>query len=328
MTGAPIPEAAECVVMREDTDEKEREVWVRVPGKQGGNIRPAGEDARAGETVLERGRKLSPGDVAALAAFGHPRVEVVRRPRVAILSTGDELREPGEPLGPGQIYDSNSHMLRGLIDYAGAEATETARVSDDTDAVVRNLRRLLDENDVVLSLGGVSAGDFDVVKQALEEFPQLELWRVGMRPGGPQAFGVVDGAVFYGLPGNPVSSAVVFDRLARPLLRTALGVVPVDRPVITAQMLDPVRSRPERRDFVRVHVRGEPGKYKATLTGTQSSGAVTSLSRADGLAVIPEEREHVAPEDELEGLLDSPDAPSDNANGSCCIGWQFRRVPP
>jgi molybdopterin molybdotransferase len=303
MTGAAIPEGADCVVMREDTDEAAHEVRIKVSSSPGGNIRPAGEDAVAGETLLERGRTLTPGDVAVLAAFGHARVEVTRKPRVAILSTGDELRSPGEPLERGQIYDSNSFMLSALISYAGAKPAEIVRVSDDIDHVVESMRRLLAGNDFVFSLGGVSAGDFDVVKQSLDRFPGLELWRVGMRPGGPQAFGVFEGSVFYGLPGNPVSSAVVFDRLARPLLRTALGATQVDRPGITARLLNPVRSRLNRRDFLRVALRGAPGDFEVTLTGTQSSGAITSLSKADGLAVIPEERESVSPGEELEVIL-------------------------
>jgi molybdopterin molybdotransferase len=303
MTGAPVPEGADCVVMRENTEEEDHEIRVKLPASPGENIRPAGEDTAAGETVLERGRVLSPLDVAALAAFGHSHVEVMKRPSVAILSTGDELRQPGEKLGPGQIYDSNSHMLSGLIANSGGEATEVVRVSDDTDRVVESVRRLLAENDVVLSLGGVSAGDFDVVKQALDRLPGLELWRVAMRPGGPQAFGVFEGSVFYGLPGNPVSSAVVFDRLARTLLRTALGAVPVERPTVSAHILDSVTSRSGRRDFIRVRLLGEPGTFKATLTGTQSSGAVTSLAKADGLAVIPEDLQSVSAGDEVEVIL-------------------------
>lgn len=288
MTGASLPPGADCVVMRERTREARDEVEILAAASPGENVRGRGEDVATGETVLERGCELAPGDLAVLASFGRAQAAVVRRPRVAILSTGDELRAPGEPLGPGEIYDSNSVSIRSLVQAAGAEPGETWRVRDDRSLVAQALRQLLEAHDVVLSLGGVSAGDFDVVKLALADFEELELWRVGMRPGGPQAFGVLGGRVFYGLPGNPVSSAVVFDRLARPLLRAAMGARVIDRPVARARLAEPVRSLEGRRDFPRVRLSGSPGAYEARLTGSQSSGSVSSLAKADALAVIPE----------------------------------------
>jgi molybdopterin molybdotransferase len=290
MTGAPLPPGADAVVMRESVRAGAGEVWLAAPAEAGENVRPRGDDLAAGETVFARGRVLAPCDLAPIAALGNARVSAVRRPRVAILSTGDELREPGEPLAPGEVYDANSYVLRALVRAAGAEPGETWRVRDDVSVVAEALRGLLAGHDVVLSLGGVSAGDFDVVKGALAAFPGFELWRVAMRPGGPQAFGVADGRVFHGLPGNPVSSAVVFDRLTRPLLRSAMGAVPDDRPVVRATLAERARSARGRREFVRVTL--EPGKapgtWVARLTGTQSSGAVSSLAKADGLGVIPE----------------------------------------
>lgn len=303
MTGAPIPGGADSVVMREFTEERDSEVWIQTAVRSGENIRPAGEDATVGETIIESGREISPGDIAALSAFGHARIQVAVRPRVAILSTGDELREPGEVLGPGQIYDSNSHTIRALILDCGGMATETVRVPDDVDRVTQEIGRLSQENEFVLSLGGVSAGDHDVVKLALSNFENLQLWRVAMRPGGPQAFGRVGNALFYGLPGNPVSSAVVFDRLVRPLLRTAMAATPLDRPRINSILLDPIQSRPGRRDFIRLRLVGTPGSQKAKLTGTQSSGAVTSLAKADGLGVIPEDVERLEAGEEIEVIL-------------------------
>ena len=292
MTGAPLPAGADCVLMRERTVEGGEDVRSLTPARAGENVRPRGEDVREGDTVVAQSTVVGPGEIAALAALGHAEAAVVSRPRVAVLSTGDELRDPGEPLGPGQIYDSNSHAMRAAIVASGAEAGEVWRVRDDPKVVAGALRSLLEAHDVVLSLGGVSMGDFDPVKLALAEIPGVEWWRVAMRPGGPQAFGALDeGRVFYGLPGNPVSSSVVFDRLARPLLRAAMGIPSPDRPIVRATLSEVVRSAIGRRDFVRVRLTGEPGAWRASLTGSQSSGAVTSLARADGLGVIPEDLE-------------------------------------
>jgi len=217
-----------------------------------------------------------------------------------VLSTGDELRDPGEPLAPGQIYDSNSHAMSAAIVAAGCLLGEVWRVPDDAAVVAGALRKLLETHDVVLSLGCVSMGDFDPVKLAIAEIPGVEWWRVAMRPGGPQAFGTPgEGRVFYGLPGNPVSSAVVFDRLARPLLRAAMGAEIIERPMTRAALAEAVRSAPGRRDFVRLRLEGG----RAHLTGSQSSGAVTSLAKADGLGVIPESATEMPAGTEIEVIL-------------------------
>jgi molybdopterin molybdotransferase len=286
MTGAPLPAGADCVVMRERTEEGAGEVRVLEALRAGENVRPRGEDAAVGETLVPVGRVIGPGEIAALATLGLAEVAVAVRPRIAVLSTGDELKDPGEPLAPGQIYDSNSHAMAAAVVAGGCLLGEVWRVRDDPAVVAGALRELLATHDVVLSLGGVSMGDFDPVKLAIAEIPGVEWWRVAMRPGGPQAFGTPgDGRVFYGLPGNPVSSAVVFDRLARPLLRAAMGAEIIERPMTRATLAEPVRSGAGRRDFVRVRLDGG----RARLTGSQSSGAVTSLAKADGLAVIPED---------------------------------------
>jgi molybdopterin molybdotransferase len=300
MTGAPLPRGADCVVMRERTAEDSREVRVLASVRAGENVRPRGEDADQGETIAVRGRVVGPGEIAALATLGRADVSVARRPRVAVLSTGDELKDPGEALAPGQIYDSNSHTIAAAIVTAGCVAGEVWRVRDDVRVVADALAALLETHDVVLSLGGVSMGDFDPVKLAIGELAGVEWWRVGMRPGGPQAFGSPgDGRVFYGLPGNPVSSSVVFDRLARPMLRAAMGAEVVDRPTTRATLADHVHSALGRRDFIRVQLEGG----LARLTGSQSSGAVTSLAKADGLGVIPEDVTEAPAGTEIEVIL-------------------------
>jgi molybdopterin molybdotransferase len=300
MTGAPLPQGADCVVMRERTAEDGREVRVLAPARAGENVRPRGEDVDQGETIAVRGRTVGPGEIAALATLGRGDVLVARRPRVAVLSTGDELKDPGEALAPGQIYDSNSHSIAAAIAASGCLAGEVWRVRDDARVVADALAALLETHDVVLSLGGVSMGDFDPVKLAIGELRGIEWWRVGMRPGGPQAFGTPgDGRVFYGLPGNPVSSSVVFDRLARPLLRAAMGAEVIDRPTTRATLAEHVHSALGRRDFVRVQLEGG----LARLTGSQSSGAVTSLAKADGLGVIPEDVTEAPAGTEIEVIL-------------------------
>jgi len=304
MTGAPLPAGADAVLMRERTDEGDTEVRALAAARAGENVRPRGEDARQGETVVALGTEIGPGEIAALAALGHGLAAVVTRPRVAVLSTGDELVDPGETIGPGEIYDSNSHAMRAAIAASGAEPGEVWRVRDDPKVVAGALLSLLEAHDVVLSLGGVSMGDFDPVKLALAEIPGVEWWRVGMRPGGPQAFGALaEGRVFYGLPGNPVSSSVVFDRLARPLLRSAMGIASPDRPMVRATLTEEVRSALGRRDFVRVRLSGAPGAWRAALTGSQSSGSVTSLARADGLGIVPESADTVAAGSEIDVIL-------------------------
>ncbi len=312
MTGAPLPLAADAVVPIESTSafgnrsDDFADVDVHGPVAAGENVRPAGEDFSAGERLAIAGRPIDAGVIGVMAALGHNSAEVSRIPRVAIISTGDELVPPGQPLPPGKIRDSNSHTLRALVRAAGASPGPTWHVADDPVALEAAVRKVLERCDVVVTIGGVSAGDFDPVRQALGTFADVELWRVGMRPGQPQAFGVVEGRLFFGLPGNPVSTAVVFEMLVRPALWTMMGRTDLDRPRVRATMSEAVTSKSGRRDFLRVTLATDataPGGYRASLTGTQSSGAISSILRADGLAVVPDGIERVAPGDALEVLL-------------------------
>jgi molybdopterin molybdotransferase len=314
MTGAPLPPGADAVVAIERTS-----AWVAPPSSEdpdgvlgrsatpdefdparvlvraavtaGENVRPAGEDFVVGEQLVSSGAVVTPGVIAVMAALGHPWAEVSRVPRVAILSTGDELVRPGVELAPGQIRDSNTHMMRALVRSVGAEPGPCWHLLDDAEAVAAAVERVREQSDVILTLGGVSAGDFDPVKQALSRLPGVELWRVGMRPGQPQAFGVLGGGtLFFGLPGNPVSSAVVFEMLVRPALWALMGRSLLDRPTTQARMAEAVTSKLGRRDFLRVRLDGADGPpWRARLTGSQSSGAVSSIHRANGFAVVPED---------------------------------------
>jgi len=300
MTGAPIPAGADAVVPVEMTTASGASVRVLAPVAPGEHVRPAGEDFPVGELLLRKGDVVSPGALGVLAALGHAAVEVALPPRVAILSTGDELVMPGAAVAPGQIRDSNAHMMRALVRAAGGDPGPCWHLADDPQAVVTAIGRVAEHCDAIVTLGGVSAGDFDPVRAALASLGgDIALWRVGMRPGQPQAFGTVHGKLFFGLPGNPVSSAVVFEMLVRPALWTMLGRRVLDRPVVRAVLDEPVASKAGRRDFLRVTLEAlAPGQvavhgaaYRARLTGSQSSGALSSVLKADGLAVIPDEVE-------------------------------------
>jgi molybdopterin molybdotransferase len=294
MTGAALPAGADAVVpVERTTSPSSNSVEVLVAVARGEHVRPAGEDFAAGERLVTSGRVVDPGVIAILAALGHPVAEVSLLPRVAIISTGDELVEPGQPVGPGQIRDSNTHTIRAMVHAAGCEPGPCWHVIDDAEAVSVAVRRVVEHCEVIVTLGGVSAGDFDPVKQALSSLGSIELWKVGMKPGQPQAFGMVAGKLFFGLPGNPVSSAVVFEMLVRPALWTLLGRSVLDRPMVKAVSNDPFSSVQGRRDFIRVCL--EPWQsedattaYRVQSAGNQSSGAVSTLVRGNGLMVIDE----------------------------------------
>ncbi len=306
MTGAPLPAGADAVVPVEMTAAVDGDASrVRVLGAvaAGEHVRPAGEDFPVGAQLLRSGSVIGPGAIGVLAALGHAQVAVALPPRVAILSTGDELVAPGQVVGPGQIRDSNAHMMRALVRAAGAEPGPCWHLADDPAAVVAAVGRVADHCDVIVTLGGVSAGDFDPVRAALVSLGgDVALWRVGMRPGQPQAFGTVHGKLFFGLPGNPVSSAVVFEMLVRPALWAMLGRASLDRPVVRAVLDSAVQSKVGRRDFLRVTLEQlSPGTvaelgvaWRARLTGSQSSGALSSVMKAEGLVVVPEDQEAVA----------------------------------
>ena len=313
MTGAPLPEGADAVVPVEQTEAAERiegdgtiiRVHILAPVSPGEHVRMVGEDFTAGTRLATAGRVVDPSLISVLATLGHTEAEVSMPPRVAIISTGDELVAPGEPVGPGQIRDSNTHTIRAMVRAAGCEPAPGWRVLDDPEALAAAIARVADHCEVIVTLGGVSAGDYEPVKQAMATMADGELWRVGMRPGQPQAFGTVHGKLFFGLPGNPVSSAVVFEMLVRPALWTLLGRATLDRPVVRAVLADSVESKVGRRDFLRVTLEALSAEetsrvgaaYRARLTGTQSSGAVSSILRAEGLAVVPEAKDqHLADE--------------------------------
>jgi molybdopterin molybdotransferase len=287
-TGAPIPAGADAVVMQEACKAQDSRVLLPEAVKPGQNIRRAGEDVRAGSIVLEAGRRLRPQELGLIASVGVAQVEVTRPLRVALLSTGDELIAAGDPLAPGQIYDANGPMLRGLVAALGCEAVECGRLPDEPRATRERLAEAAAEADVVISSGGVSVGEADFVKAAVAELGRLDLWQVAIKPGKPFAFGHIGRTPFLGLPGNPVSVFVTFLLLARPFLlhlqgQAGAAAVPV-LPVIAG--FEQQRVDKKRQQYVRVRVRYRDGRAVAEAFPHQGSGVLSSASWGDGLVRI------------------------------------------
>ncbi|MGO4673987.1 gephyrin-like molybdotransferase Glp [Bosea sp. 2YAB26] len=289
-TGAPIPEGADTVFMQEDVTAEEG--FVRLPGglKRGANARPAGEDIARGETALSAGRRLRPQDLALLAALGHASVDVRRRPRVAIFSTGDELAEPGLPLPPAAIYDANRAALRAMVARAGADVVDLGILRDEPGSLAARLSGAARSCDLILTSGGVSIGEEDHVKAAVEQVGALVFWRIGIKPGRPVAMGVIEGVPFIGLPGNPVAVFVTFAFVARPVLARLAGsahVAPVPLPV---RLGFPYRKKPGRREYVGVSLApGADGVMIASKHPLDGAGVMTSLTRTHGLVELAED---------------------------------------
>ena len=301
MTGAPLPDGADAVVPFEDTDEGERgmggqtpdEISVRIPVPPGGNTRPAGGDIAAGATVIEAGTVLRASEIGVLASLGFGTVKVIRRPVAAILATGNELIEPTEPYQPGKIYNSNSYGVAAAVHAAGSIPKRLGIARDTVESISAAIREGMAEADVVISTAGVSKGDYDLVKDVLARHGKIELWSVRMRPAKPLAFGMLSGdsrqVPLLGLPGNPVSSLVAFEQLGRPALYKMMGRSDFERPTVQAVLEEPIHNHDARRVYARAIVSKRNGTYYARLTGEQGSNVLTSMSRANGLAICPED---------------------------------------
>lgn len=289
MTGAVVPDGADAVVKVEDTEARGTQVAIRAGVAAGANVREAGEDVRAGDRVLEHGRVLRPADIGVLASIGVAMIPVVRRPRVAIVVTGDELVEVGQPLAPGQIVNSNAYTLAAAIEEAGAVPIMLGIVRDDREKMRATFADAMGA-DMVLSTGGVSMGSFDYVRDILKDLGYAErFWKVAQKPGKPLTFGQRGRTPVFGLPGNPVSSLVCFYVYALPVLRMMMGMQAIYLPTIIARLQDDLRGAKGLTEFVRGVVEGDAVERRVRSTGSQSSGVLRSLSLGDGLVVVPPE---------------------------------------
>ena len=286
MTGAPLPEGADTVVRVEDTTSKDGVVEIRPAVAPGTHVRPSGGDVEMGTTVIESGTRLSSVHVGVLATLGATRVTVVRRPRVAVMSTGDELASADtKVLDRGMIRDSNRPMLMALVTEAGAEVIDLGTVADDSRQLAASLEEASATSDVIITTGGVSMGDYDVVKSLLTG-SGVEFVKVAINPGKPLGFGLFDGRPFFGLPGNPVSVFVSFEQFARPALLTMQGARAVLRPRVQGVSGEDLHSDPAKEAFVRVRV-VEQATWEVVSTGSQSSNVLSGAAMADCFAVLP-----------------------------------------
>ena len=320
MTGAPIPPGADAVVPFEETDEVKRKaagqdlsrIAIRSDAEPGANVRPAGEDVARGQRVLEAGTVLRPAEAGVLASLGRSRVRVIRRPVVAILATGDELVAPGKILGAGKIYDSNSFSTAAAVLRYGGDPRLLGIAGDSLDSMHQKLAEALDA-DMLVTSAGVSRGDYDVVKEALAQRGEVDFWSVRMRPAKPLAFGTLHAPggrrlPHIGLPGNPVSALVAFEQFCRPALLKMLGRRALAKPMVEATLCDPIYNTDGRRVYARAVISREKGQLYASLAGPQGSNVLTSMSRANGLAICPEDVTQMNPGQTVQvQMLDWPE---------------------
>jgi molybdopterin molybdotransferase len=286
-TGAPVPEGADAIVPIEHAVVQGESVLVLRTFDEGASVRPKGQDASAGHLLVPAGRRLGGPELGLLANAGYGGVPVYPRPRVAIVSTGDELVEPGRPIEYGQIRDANSYTLYGAMREAGAAPLLGTIVTDDVDELRDAVLGLVSRADVFVSSGGVSVGERDVVKKAFFRRGDVSFYRVAMQPGMPQGFGNVEGRPYFGLPGNPVSVFVSYELFIRPALLKMMGRRDLLRPEVQAELVDDLRGPAAKAVFARVRVRRDRGRWVAESTGGSQSNLISTVARANGLAVLP-----------------------------------------
>jgi molybdopterin molybdotransferase len=315
MTGAPLPAGADAVVQFENTDEVNRkssggdarQIGILCPAKKRLNVRGRGEDIAKGNIIIKNGEVLRPQEIGVLASLGHPTALVIRRPIVAILATGDELIPVDQPLTPGKIHNSNTYTIAAEVTRYGGVPKILGIGRDSVQSLVEKIEEGLDA-DILITSGGVSKGDYDMVKDVLAEHGEVGFWTVRMKPGKPIAFGIIKKTEgcrekkvpHLGLPGNPVSSMVTFEQFARPAILKMIGKKILAKPTIRAIMENDIAVTDGRRVFARVNIIKRGGQYRASLTGHQGSGILTSMTRANGLAVIPENSRGVKAGDMVE----------------------------
>ena len=304
-TGAPMPAGTDTVFMQEDVSIDDTGRVVLPAGlKPGANVRPAGEDIPQGSVALQAGQRLRPQDVALGAAFGLTELEVVRRLRVAVFSTGDELASPGTMRAGPQLFDSNRFMLMAMLRRLGCEVSDLGILRDDRASLARGLKQEASRHDLILTTGGVSTGEEDHVKSAVESVGKLVLWRMAIKPGRPVAMGIIDGTPLIGLPGNPVASFVTFVHVVRPTVLALLGAKPAPLVPMPVHAAFSYKKKVGRREYVRVYLRKrEDGTLEAQKFPREGAGLLSSLVETDGLAELSEAVTKVEPGDSIGFLL-------------------------
>ncbi|MEW6562691.1 MAG: gephyrin-like molybdotransferase Glp [Pseudomonadota bacterium] len=295
MTGAPIPDGCDTVVMQEHTRREDDNLIIERMPKPGQNIRRCGEDITERTLILPQGTWIQAAELGLLASLGFDRVEVVRKLRVALLSTGDEIRQPGEPLTAGQIYDSNRYSLYGMLQPMNVEIIDLPSIADDRDSLRQGFLDAARQADVVITSGGVSVGEADFIKALLAEIGEVVFWKIAMKPGRPLAFGKLGSAYFFGLPGNPVAVMVTFRQFVQAALRRLMGL-PARTPVaLSAVCTEAIRKIPGRTEFQRgILTREASGQWTVRTTGAQGSGILSSMSKANCFIVLPAEAGNIA----------------------------------
>jgi molybdopterin molybdotransferase len=298
MTGAPMPVGADTVYPQEVVERTGDRLRVP-PIAKAANVRFRGEDVQSGSVVIEAGSVLRPQELGLIASLGHSQVVVSQRPRVALLSTGDEVAEPGSPRKPGQIYDANRFTLRGLAEQCGAAVADLGIVPDRREALRERLEQAAAMAHVVVTSGGVSVGVHDLVKEVLTELGGIDFWQVAMQPGRPLAAGQIGSAHFFGLPGNPVASMLAFLLFVRPALYALAGRRRILPELSSARALEPMRKKQGRREFKRGILTFDGGEWRVRTTGPQGSGILSSMVTGNCLVVLEEERGDVAAGEEV-----------------------------
>jgi molybdopterin molybdotransferase len=320
MTGAPTPEGADVVIGFEDTDESGRaishngipaEIGILIKAESGSNIRKAGESIRKGDQVLSMGAIIRPSEIGVLASMGRAVIRVIRRPVVAILATGDELTNLGEPLSEGKIYNSNTYSVAAQVMREGGVPKLLGIALDNEISVVNKISQGLDA-DLLITIGGVSMGDYDVVKDVLEKQGHVVFWKVRTKPGKPLAFGTIKRGAkgedlkdlpHLGLAGNAVSCMVNYELFVRPAILKMMGKTNLIKPSVEATFEDSISNNDGRRIFARVKVEKRNDQYYAKLTGPQGSGILTSMTSANGLAIVPEDKSKMTPGENIQVLM-------------------------
>jgi molybdopterin molybdotransferase len=293
MTGAVMPDGADAVVRVEDTQERDGRVEIRVAIEPGTSVRHAGSDIRRGDIVADRGRIVTPGLIGVLASTGRTTVRTFRRPRVTVLTTGDELRNAGESLGPGQITNTNRYALRAALEEAGAEVVDAGVARDLREELLARLQSAA-LTDLIVTTGGVSMGAYDLVRALVEEKGAVDFWQVALRPGKPLMVGTIEGRPLIGLPGNPVSALVGVELFVRPAILKMQGRADLERPRLTAITDDALQNPPHLEQYFRAVARRDGDRIRVRLTGDQGSHVLRSMADANCLVVVPQGTSEVA----------------------------------